>query len=153
MADQLFEYFLVYATDWKNDEPETLDADELFRQILEDYAYSLESNGMTVQLQFSPVSGQIRADLPLLQRALDNLYSNLTKYADPETAVCICYERKDGRLQLSISNGIRLGQSSSESTGIGLNTCRRILQHHGGSFASGEANGMFTVTMTLPLQL
>ena len=52
MADQLFEYFLVYATDWKNDEPETLDADELFRQILEDYAYSLESSGMKVQLQF-----------------------------------------------------------------------------------------------------
>ena len=79
MADQLFEYFLVYATDWENDDMEIVDADQLFQQILEDYAYSLESSGMKVQLQFSPVSGQIQVTLHLLQRALDNLYSNLRK--------------------------------------------------------------------------
>ena len=64
MADQLFEYFLVYATDWESEEMELVDADQLFRQILDDYAYSLESSGMQVQLQFSPVSGQIQVESP-----------------------------------------------------------------------------------------
>ena len=152
MADQLFEYFLVYATDWEDDDMETMDADPLFQQILEDYAYSLESSGMTVQLQFSPVSGQILVTLPLLQRALDNLYSNLTKYADLETAIYIYYGRKNDNLHLSVSNGIRTGQNNTESTSIGLNTCRRIMQHHGGTFTSEEHEGIFSVSLTLPLQ-
>ena len=152
MADQLFEYFLVYATDWETDDMETVDADQLFQQILEDYAYSLESSGMTVHLQFSLVSGQIQVTLPLLQRALDNLYSNLTKYADPETAIYIYYGRKNDNLHLSVSNGIRTGQNSVESTSIGLNTCRRIMQHHGGTFASSADAGIFSVSLTIPLQ-
>ena len=152
MADQLFEYFLVYATDWENDDMETADADQLFRQILEDYAYSLESSGMKVDLKFLPVSGQIQVTLPLLQRALDNLYSNLTKYADPETTICICCQRKDDHLHLSVSNGIRIGQNNTESTSIGLNTCRRIMEHHGGSCTSEEHDGQFSVSVTIPLQ-
>lgn len=151
MADQLFEYFLVYATEWESDDMETVDADQLFRQILEDYAYSLESIGMTVQLVFLPVCGQIQVALPLLQRALDNLYSNLTKYADPETVIRICYERKDDHLQLSISNGIHIGQNNRESTSIGLKTCLRIMQHHGGAFTTQEQDGFFTIQIRLPL--
>ena len=152
MADQLFEYFLVYATDWEDDDMETMDADPLFQQILEDYAYSLESSGMTVQLQFYPVSGQILVTLPLLQRALDNLYSNLTKYADPETVICISYERIDGHLYLSVTNGIRTERTNAESTSIGLNTCRRIMQHHGGTFSSEAHEGIFSVNISIPLQ-
>lgn len=151
MADQLFEYFLVYATEWESDDMETVDADQLFRQILDDYAYSLESIGLKVQLQFLPVCGQIQVALPLLQRALDNLYSNLRKYADPETDIRICYERKDNHLQLSISNGIRIGQNNRESTSIGLKTCLRIMQHHGGTFAAQERDGVFKIQITLPL--
>ena len=152
MADQLFEYFLVYATDWKNDEPETLDADELFRQILEDYAYSLESSGMQVQLQFSPVSGQIQVTIHLLQRVLDNLYSNLTKYADPQQLIRISYERKENHLLLSISNGSCGERNKRESTSIGLNTCRRIIEYHGGSFMALEEACRFFVRVSLPLQ-
>ena len=153
MADQLFEYFLVYATDWESDDLETVDADQLFQQILEDYAYSLESSGMTVHLQFSPVSGKIQVAIHLLQRALDNLYSNLTKYADPEVPIIVCYERKNDHLHLSVSNGSRPDQNKRESTSIGLNTCRRIMEHHGGTFASEEHDGVFSVSVTIPLQI
>ena len=153
MADQLFEYFLVYATEWESDDMETVDADQLFRQILDDYTYSLENVGLKVHLQFMPVYSQIQVALPLLQRALDNLYSNLTKYADPETDICICYERKDDHLHLSISNGIRVGQNNRESTSIGLNTCLRIMQHHRGTFAAQEQDGVFKIQITLPLHI
>ena len=152
MADQLFEYFLVYATDWESEPMETIDADPLFLQILEDYAYSLESSGMQVQLQFTPVSGRILATIQLLQRALDNLYSNLTKYASPEETIRICYEKQENSLYLSITNGSRTEHSKQESTSIGLNTRRRIIEYHGGTFETAEKNGRFFVSVTLPLQ-
>ena len=153
MADQLFEYFLVYATDWESEPMETIEADPLFLQILEDYAYSLESSGMQVQLQFTPVSGRILATIQLLQRALDNLYSNLTKYASPEETIRICYEKQKNSLCLSISNGRRTETGKQESTSIGLNTCRRIIEYHGGTFETAEKNGRFFVSVTLPLQI
>jgi signal transduction histidine kinase len=151
MADQLFEYFLVYATDWESEETEIVEAYQLFRQILEDYAYALESSGMKVQLQFTPVSGQIRVTIHLLQRALDNLYSNLTKYASSEETIRICYEKQENSLYLSITNGSRTEHSKQESTSIGLNTCRRIIEYHGGSFVTEEETGRFSVAVTLPL--
>ena len=152
MADQLFEYFLVYATDWEDDDMETMDADPLFQQILEDYAYSLESSGMKVQLQFLPVSCKIKVAIHLLQRALDNIYSNLTKYADPDTIIRIDYRRESDYLILIISNGTRTDQSKRESTSIGLNTCRRIIEYHGGSFMALEEACRFFVRVSLPLQ-
>ena len=152
MADQLFEYFLVYATDWEDDDMETMDADPLFQQILEDYAYSLESSGMKVQLQFLPVSCKIKVAIHLLQRALDNIYSNLTKYADPDTIIRIDYRRESDYLILIISNGTRADQSKRESTSIGLNTCRRIIEYHGGSFMALEEACRFFVRVSLPLQ-
>ena len=88
-------YFLAYATEWEAVEMETVDADSLFQQVLGDYAYALESKGMGVETDFAQVSAKINVNTELLQRALDNLYSNLLKYADPSDTVWISYKRKE----------------------------------------------------------
>lgn len=129
-------YFLANATEWEAVEMETVDADSLFQQILGDYAYALESKGMGVETDFAQVSAKINANTELLQRALDNLYSNLLKYADPSDTVWMSYKRKEQSVLLSISNGIRKAQAKEESTSIGLITCRRIIEYHKGHFAA-----------------
>ena len=151
MADKLFEYFLAYATEWESADMEMVDADELFHQILGDYAYALESEGMNVETDFAQTSTQISVNTELLQRALDNLYSNLWKYADPEETIWISYKRKEQSSLLSIENGIRAEKEKTESTSIGLITCRRIIEYHKGRFASGKKDGKFHVTVSLPL--
>ena len=152
MADKLFAYFLAYATEWEAVEMETVDADSLFQQILGDYAYALESKGMGVETDFAQVSAKINVNTELLQRALDNLYSNLLKYADPSDTVWISYKRKEQSVLLSISNGIRKAQAKEESTSIGLITCRRIIEYHKGHFAAVENDNSFLVTVSLPIQ-
>lgn len=152
MADKLFEYFLVYATDWEDAEKETADADALFGQILEEYTCSLESAGMKVERDFSPLCGSVEVNTELLQRAMDNLYSNLLKYADPEKCVFFSYKRRGGSLCLVISNGIASGSRLNESTKIGLNTCSRIIRYHGGSFSASKSEERFTVDISLPLK-
>lgn len=151
MADQLFEYFLVYATEWEPTELETVDADQLFQQILGDYAYSLESRGMNVELQMQPTERQIQVNTDLIQRALDNLYSNLQKYADPMNTIWISCQKKEERLQLSIYNTVLANLEKKESTGIGLSTCKRLIQQMGGTFCAEDDGSCFAVTMELPL--
>lgn len=151
MADKMFEYFLAYATEWESAELETVDADPLFQQIFDDYAYALESKGLHVETEFLPVSAKIRVNTELLQRAMDNLYSNLLKYADPQSAIRFTYQKKDGELCLSISNAISAAREKRESTSIGLITCRRIIGYHRGTFDTNEAGNRFCVTVSLPL--
>ena len=151
MADKLFQYFLVYATEWESAEVEELDADMLFLQILEDYATSLESKGIQVERSFSEVMAKINVNPDLLQRALDNLYSNLLKYADPARSVKLSYQRSKNKLRLTIENGIVSDRQKKDSTQIGLNTCRRIVEFHGGTFFALEQGQTFTVSLELPL--
>lgn len=152
MADELFSYFLAYATEWEAVDMETVDADQLFHQILSDYAYALESNGMRVDTDFAQVSADIIINTELLHRALDNLYSNLLKYADPKETIRVSYKRKEQNILISISNGIRTEQIKTNSTKLGLVTCRRIIECHKGHFTTAEENNRFHVTLSIPVQ-
>lgn len=152
MADKLFEYFLSYATEWEDADMEIIDADQLFQQILGDYACALESNGMLVDTDFSQISAGVNVNTELLQRALDNLYSNLMKYADPQEKILLSYQRKEQGIQISISNKIRKKKEKIESTSIGLITCRRIIEYHKGQFSVVKNDSDFCVMISLPVQ-
>lgn len=151
MADKLFEYFLVYSSEWEKPDLELADADELFRHFWSEYAFSLESSSFTVRFDFAPLDGRIRVNIDLLRRAFDNLYSNLLKYADPAQEIGIVCAQEGGLAVLRLENRVSAQRNAKESTNIGLNTCRRILQYHGGEFACQEADGMFRVRLSLPL--
>ncbi len=152
MADKLFAYFLAYATEWEAADMEMVDADQLFQQILGDYAYALENRGMRVETDFSQVSAQLLVNPELLQRVLDNLYSNLLKYADPTKVIQISYKQKDQEILLVISNRVRAELVKSDSTSIGLVTCRRIIEYHKGRFTAVKNGDEFCVTVSMPVQ-
>ena len=151
MADRLFRYFFVYATEWENSELEEADADQLFGQIIDDYSYSLENKGFTVNVEFTEACSSINVNTELLRRVLDNLYSNLLKYADIGKPVDFSYGSEDGKLIFTISNAVSADREMKDSTSIGLSTCKRIMEYHKGEFSSSEKNGTFTVKLTLPM--
>ena len=151
MADKLFEYFLVYSSEWERPDMETADADGLFQQFWGEYAFSLESEGFTVELDFGELNGTVRVHMDLLRRAFDNLYSNLRKYADRGRPIRLSCRRVGSVARLELANAVSPRRDKRESTNIGLNTCRRIVQYHGGTFQTEEADGRFQATVTLPL--
>lgn len=151
MADKLFEYFLVYSFEWEPSELELAGADQVFQQFWGEYAFSLENEGFSVHYEFEELKGILRVNMDLLRRAFDNIYSNLLKYADPEQPMEISYRREGDKAHLTLINHVSPQRDKMESTNIGLNTCRRVLQYHGGSFETREEDGAFRVDVTLPL--
>ena len=151
MADQMFEYFLVYSSEWEEQELEHMDADMMFRQIMEDYAFALENNGFSVNRDFQKLDGDVRVNAELLHRVFDNIYSNLLKYADKEYPVNMSFKQSNGTACVCISNHISPQRSRRESTNIGLNTCRSIMQYHGGTFENSEKDDIFSIEMSMPL--
>ncbi len=151
MADKLFEYFLVYTSEWEQPELENRDADEVLGQFWQEYAFALESHGFTVETCFEELRGTIAVNLELLRRAFDNLYANLVKYAEPAQPIHISYHRWGNQVFLTLSNTISSQRDRRESTNIGLNTCRRILRMHNGNFETKEENGVFTAELRVPL--
>ena len=151
MADKLFEYFLVYTSEWEQPEMELRDADEVLGQFWQEYAFTLESHGFTVETDFGQLHGTVEINLELLRRAFDNLYANLVKYAEPCKPIRIAYHREGNQVLLTITNTVSALRNRQESTNIGLNTCRRIFRMHDGCFETLESDGLFTVEIRLPV--
>ncbi len=151
MAEKLFEYFLVYSSEWEKPDFDVANADELLRQFWSEYAFSLENRGFTVITDFCPPNGTVQVNVDLLRRAFDNLYSNLLKYADSRQPVEIGYHAESGRVMLTVTNTVSEQRDTKESTNIGLNTCRRIVAYHSGEFSAVESEGTFRVCLALPL--
>ncbi|GAB6110110.1 HAMP domain-containing sensor histidine kinase [Fusibacter bizertensis] len=150
MADQLFEYFLVYSSEWEQPDLESTDADSMLQQILGEYAFSLESQNYSVIKEFEPLQGQIAVNLGMIRRVFDNLYSNLLKYADKSHPITLQYKAESGHIILTVTNVVSPECSERESTNLGLNTCNRIMQYHNGSFKTSGQEGIFQVILSLP---
>lgn len=133
MTDKLFEYFLVYSENDKPVEKERLDAATLFTQLWSESAMSLETEGFHVDMRAEESTCEVLANVPLLRRVFDNLVSNVRKYADPVQPVEAEMRACEGGYRMEERNSIA-DVPRGESSGIGIASCRKIMESHGGSF-------------------
>ena len=152
LTDELCRYFLVYTNKEVELHPESYDAVILMEQLLEEQAILLREQGFQVRVVPLQEPATLRVDVQYLQRVLDNLFSNVQKHADRARPVTLM-ARKDGDLlRLDVVNGIPPRPNPAESTRIGLQTCRKIVQQMGGVFEIQEEERKFLVEITLPLE-
>lgn len=77
-------------------------------------------------------------------------FSNLLKYADRNRPVTVSYEQREDCLIICFGNYVAEDAEAKESTGIGLKTCAKIIEDHGGSFYSGQKDGFFLTQISFP---
>ncbi len=92
----------------------------------------------------------VNADHLYLKRVLNNLVSNIRKYADKSRPVTVLTEFSGGEFTVCVSNGVNHGGSRAESTKIGLRTCEKIMQLMGGSFTVKRDEDHFSAELALP---
>jgi len=151
LTDELFGFFLVFGDSDIKQKQEEFDAAMLMDQILFEQEMTLSQKGFDVRSVGTVPGGKLLLDLSHIRRVFDNLFSNVSKYADLDHPVAILREVKNGRLHVTISNAIPAQQTRVESNRIGLQTCQKLIATMGGEFRKTQTADAFTAEVILPL--
>lgn len=151
VSDRLFEYFLVYGREEKGLQLQKIPSVELAEDLCNGQFFDWQDHGGTIRCQIGNLEGFVQVDSEYMQRVMDNLISNLKKYGDPQFPLEIEAKEQLDMLHIQVTNHIRDRKDHPESTQIGLKTCRKIMENHGGSFNWKQENNEFMITITLPL--
>lgn len=151
LSDKLFEYFLVYASDWSNTPCELVDAWTFLSQIIAENAFELEVAGFSVRVSCEPFCAEAQISTELMQRVFENTFLNVKKYAAQASPVQISCVYQADSARVSIKNTVKNERERVAGTRIGLKTCEKLMRFHGGSFLASEEAGVFSVIIELPV--
>ena len=145
---------------------EPIVVNEIIHQAVGDYDEKLAAGKLEVIVNTYEGNLEAMADGRLLWRVLDNLLSNVCKYALAGTRVYIDLATRDGHISLSMKNISRdplninadelmerfvRGDASrhTEGSGLGLNIAKSLMELMGGSFALSVDGDLFKAELTL----
>ena len=153
LTGEMFRYFLVYGKEAQTVELEDFDAQELLWQMLGECCEDLLLRGFQVHSRSLEKTCTLRTNVNLLKRVVDNLESNIIKYADAAEPVVISAQADGGSITLRFQNRVAAEQPSAvESNHVGLRTCGAILNLLGGRFSAGAEDDVFTAECILPVK-
>ena len=139
---------------------------EIVHQAIGDYDERLTAGKLEVIVTTYEGNLNAMADGRLLWRVLDNLLSNVCKYALAGTRVYIDLSSRDGRVAVSMKNISRdplnvnaeelmerfvRGDASrhTEGSGLGLNIAKSLMELMGGTFSLSVDGDLFKAELTL----
>ncbi|MBD5161003.1 MAG: HAMP domain-containing histidine kinase [Oscillibacter sp.] len=145
---------------------EPIVVNEIIHQAIGDYDEKLAAGKLDVIVNTYEGNVMALADGRLLWRVLDNLLSNVCKYAMAGTRVYVDLSARDGKVLLSMKNISRdplnvsadelmerfvRGDASrhTEGSGLGLNIARSLMDLMGGGFSLSVDGDLFKAELTL----
>lgn len=131
MMDLLFErFYLTRQETVPFDRPERCQG--IFEDVLSNLTGYLEMQGFSVACSIAWPDRRVRVSLHYVGRIFDNISSNLLKYADPAAPVELRVEDGGTGLVIFCANRVRTPDDKQESTGIGIDNVRYMMQRMGG---------------------
>lgn len=147
---------------------ERLNLTELLNQGIGEFTEKLEENDLQVIFKSSDQPGFIYADSRRMWRIVENLMTNVCKYALAGTRIYIDVAVENGRVEASVKNISRQqmnispeelterfirGDSarSTEGSGLGLSIAQSLTRVQGGEFEIYLDGDLFKVTLSFPV--
>lgn len=151
LSDDMFSYFLVFGKrEFELNMTHSV-ADEVVRHMLDEHCILLAGNGYNVSTCWRCEGAVILIDQKFFGRVIDNVFSNIGKYADKNCAVNILVDENQDNFEITINNYIASDTSAAESNGIGNKTCQKIMEQLGGSFESYAGGEIYTNKISIPI--
>lgn len=150
LSDNIFEYALVTEeAEVKLGEPETLW--DIFYDPLSEMTAYLGEQEYIIETELKKDGRKIRINEEYINRILDNLVSNIIKYADRKTPVKI-YTDKSGGLcfENRICEDAEDKKRTEGSTNIGLGNVKKMMKSMHGSCTAEQKEDSFSVTLIFP---
>lgn len=157
LSNDMFKYSVAFGNATDTVALEEYDALTLIEQMLSEHIYLLRDGGYQVKVEFGvatmPEGTTVRTDAQNLMRIIDNLFSNLRKYADKDEAVVISTSFTDTKLTIVVKNKIATYSDEAESNGIGLKSCVRLSKLVADKFEYSSDDDYFTATLVLNIEM
>lgn len=150
LSDNLFEYALV-----TRDTVVQLDAPARFSQIFEEplaeMVEMLQQRGFACALELGSEDVLLTVRAQYIRRILDNIGSNLIKYADPARPIEVRFLRQEGRAGLVFRNHVLPASPAVESTKVGLTSIETMMDKMHADCKIEQENEQFTMTLLFPI--
>ena len=151
MSDKLFKYFLVYDKNKDFDvDIQKTSADILLRQIIGEQTTSLRQQGFNIVPDDRLEHVEVETDTLMVKRVFDNVFSNITKYADKNKPINIAIYQRQDEIFVEIVDYVT-ENINAPSSGVGLRSCARIMEILGGRFSTQRDDDKFITTIVLKI--
>lgn len=151
LANKMFEYFLVFSK-----EQET-ELSLISLKNIYDYFYEnieqIEQQGFTVIKDIEYQDCNILGNMNLIKRIINNLFSNINKYAkvDEPLYLNLKIDYENHCLTINMENTIKEITNQIESNQIGLKSVKQMLKILQGNININNHDNIFNVIITIPL--
>lgn len=146
LADHLFRHALS-SGETAAEETEAVTLEAGLGDALSELAACLTARGFRVEADLRWSGRPVAVDCAGAARVVDNLTSNLLKYADPGEPVRLSPLEREGFAGVRITNGLRPSGGGAESSGVGLASAERLMERMGGRLEQRTAGAEFQVTL------
>lgn len=148
LSNKTFEYALVFENDFQI-EQQNISSLEVI-QYLENNLEYLELEGFIVHRLIEHRQVRLSVDLSMMKRLINNVCSNIYKYALKEKPVFVNVEMKQNQIKIILSNEKRKNIELIESNQIGLKSVERIVKLHQGNIFIQNLENIFTIVIQIP---
>ncbi len=152
LSDQMFEYFLIDSQKRVELEPSE-EMRSAFGDYLSELCALLDCGGFDTdctQLVWKNVFVRVNTDY--LGRIMDNIYSNLEKYADRDKKVRIRILYEQTRAGIVIENSMALPGQYVEGRGIGVKNMMLMMEQMEGEAQVQMTQTDYRITLYFPLR-
>ena len=149
LTDHLFEYALVTGgKEIELESPETCEV--IFFDLLSETCSYLAQRGFEIDFQVEWTEKNMCVYTEYIVRILDNISSNIIKYADPRYKICISSVCEGKMIGFRFENRVLLLEEKNDSTGVGLQSIKNMMKKMYGDCRIMQENEKFSIRILFP---